>query len=171
MKRLLGLIPVLMLASLSFAQAPRPNSAEFSHVLSIDGVGKVTITYRSLHWNEQAYATAKLNEQIRERLNSGIWHRIGTFNTDADLVIGNVQVPKGSYGLGISFDGKDNFSLVLGNGGKDMTIPFTTQQDSPLVSYLAFDIRPSESGGYLIEGRSGKFRCWAEVKLPEAKVQ
>jgi hypothetical protein len=168
MRRGVALVPVLVfvLAGLSLGQGQRPNPAEFSHSVSIEGTGKVTITYRSLHWNEQAYASAKQNDQIRERLNTGLWKRIGTFNSDIDLTIGNVQVPKGSYTLGINFDANDNFKLVLGNNGKDIIVPLTTQQDSPMVSYLAFDIRPAEGGGYVIEGRSGKFRSWADVKLP-----
>jgi len=157
---------VLMLAGLSMAQGQRPNPSEFSHSVSIEGAGKLTVTYKSLHWNEQAYATAKLNEQIRERLNSSLWKRIGTLTTDFDVTIGGVPIPKGSYGLGINFDASDNFKLVLGNGGKDIMVPLTTQQDGPMVNYLTFDVRPAEGGGFIIEGRSGKFRSWAEIKLP-----
>jgi hypothetical protein len=158
---------VLMVTGLALAQGQRPPTpSEFSHTMSIEGAGKMTLTYKSLHWNGQAYLTAKQNEQIRERLNSSLWKRIGTLTSDFDLVMGGVQVPKGSYSLGINFDANDNFKLVLGSGGKDIMVPLQTKQDGSEISYLTFDLRPTETGSFAIEGRIGTFRSWAEIKVP-----
>jgi hypothetical protein len=160
-----GAAVVLILATIGYGQAPKPE-AEFSHSLTVAGTGKLTLKYRSLHWNEPAYASAKSNPQIRERLNSGLWKRIGTLDSDFDFSIGGIDVPKGSYSLGINFDGNDNFKLVLGSGGKDIFVPLQTQQDSPVVNYLTFDVRPADADSFVLEGRSGKFRSWANIKMP-----
>ena len=156
----------LALAQTVLAHDPRTVAKDFTHSLSVEGAGKLTLSYKSLHWNEPTYNAAKANDQLRTRLN-GMWKKIGKFDADFDLSIGGVQVPKGSYSLGVGFDGKDNFSLVLGGGGSDITIPLQTAADSPMVSYLSFDIRPaSDTDTFVIEGRSGKFRSWAELKVP-----
>jgi hypothetical protein len=77
-----------------------------------------------------------------------------------------VKVPKGSYSLGINFDGNDNFKLVLGGTGGEISVPLKTAADNPVVSHLTFDIRPTDDPNiFLIEGRSGKFRCSADVKV------
>jgi len=169
MKRVFFAVSVLILfsAQMIFAHDPRTVAKDFSHTLTIEGAGKLTLSYKSLHWNEPVYMNAKQNDQLRARLNAGVWKRIGKLDSEFDVVIGGVQVPKGSYSLGIAFGANDDFSLILGSGGKDITIPLQTAADSPVVTYLSFDLRPtSDTDSFLLEGRSGKFRCSAEVKVP-----
>jgi hypothetical protein len=82
-------------------------------------------------------------------------------------VIGGTPVPKGSYDLGITFGANDDFALLLRGNGKELSIPLQTSADSPEVTYLSFDLRPtSDTDSFVFEGRSGKFRSWAEVKVP-----
>ncbi|HKV38681.1 MAG TPA: hypothetical protein VJX67_05680 [Blastocatellia bacterium] len=158
---------LLLFVQASFAQAPSQAAKEFSHTLSIEGAGKLTLSYRSLHWNDFAYNAAKKNAQQRERLNNGLWKKIGKFDTDFDVVIAGVAVPKGSYSLGINFDDSDHFKVVLGGTTKDIYVPLTTEADDPLISYLTFDIRPSSTADtFTLEGRSGKFRSYADLKIP-----
>jgi hypothetical protein len=158
---------VVLAAQVTLGHDPRTLAKDFTHSLSIEGAGKLTLSYKSLHWNAPAYEAAKKNDQQRERLNSSLWKKIGKLDTEFDVVIGGVQVPKGSYSLGINFDANDNFKLVLGAGGKDILIPLQTEADSPVVTYLTFDLRPaSDTDTFVIEGRSGKFRSFAEVKVP-----
>jgi hypothetical protein len=169
MKRVLFSLSVLVLLSVQvvLAHDPRTVAKDFSHTLTIEGAGKLTLSYKSLHWNEPVYMSAKQNDQLRARLNAGVWKKIGKLDTDFDVTIGGVQVPKGSYSLGIGFGASDDFSLILGSGGKDITIPLQTASDSPVVTYLSFDLRPtSDTDSFVLEGRSGKFRCSAEVKVP-----
>src|SRR5262249_25850732 len=124
-------------------------------------------SYKSLHWNEPVYNTAKTNDALRQRLVNGLWKKIGKFDTDFDVVLGGVQVPKGSYSLGISFDASDNFKLVLGGADKELTIPLQTTADNAEVTFLSFDVRPtSDTDSFVVEGRSGKFRSSAELKVP-----
>jgi hypothetical protein len=151
-----------------FAHDPRTVAKDFSHSLTVEGAGKLTISYKSLHWNEPTYARAKQNEQLRNRLNSGLWKRIGKLDAEFDVVMAGVQVPKGSYGLGINFDANDNFKLVLsGADNKELNVPLQTTPDGPEILYLTFDLRPTDKPDtFTIEGRSGKFRCTAEVKVP-----
>ena len=151
----------------AYAQGPKTAAKDFSHTLSIEGTGKLTLTYRSLHWNAPAYESAKKNDQTRERLNSSLWRRIGKLDSEFDMTIGGVAVPKGSYSFGINFDANDNFKLVLLNGEKETDIPLKTQADEPTVDYLTFDVRPTTGADtFLIEGRCGKFRASVEMKVP-----
>ena len=170
MKRILLLasMVVLLVAQMAWGHDPRVLAKKFTHSFSIEGAGKLTLSYTSLHWNQPSYDAVKKNEQQLQRMNSTLWRKIGTLDSEFDVVIGGVQVPKGSYNLGINFDANDNFKLVLWvAGGNDLLIPLQTQADSPLVTYLTFDLRPvSETDTFVIEGRSGKFRCSAEVKVP-----
>lgn len=170
MKRMLvtAAVVVLSIAQMVMGHDPRTVAKDFTHSLSVEGAGKLTLSYKSLHWNAPAYEAAKKNDQQRERLNASLWKKIGKLDAEFDVVIGGVQVPKGSYSLGINFDANDNFKLVLGPaGGKDILIPLQTEADSPMVTYLTFDLRPaSDTDTFVIEGRSGKFRSFAEVKVP-----
>jgi hypothetical protein len=157
----------LMFAAAALAHDPRTVAKDFSHTLSVEGAGKLTLSYKSLHWNEAVYNQTKANAQLRTRLNAGVWRKIGKLDTDFDVVIGGTQVAKGSYDMGISFGANDDFALLLRGGGKDLTIPLKTSADSPDVAYLSFDLRPtSDTDSFVLEGRSGKFRCSAEVKVP-----
>jgi hypothetical protein len=169
MRKFLFLPAIVLIAMVltAFAHDPRTVAKDFSHTLTVEGAGKLTLSYKSLHWNEPTYLQAKKNEQLRTRLNAGLWKKIGKLDTDFDVVIGTTQVSKGSYDLGISFGANDDFALLLRGAGKDLTIPLQTSADSPEVTYLSFDLRPtSDTDSFILEGRSGKFRTWAEVKVP-----
>jgi hypothetical protein len=158
---------VISFAALVFAHDPRTVAKDFSHTLTIEGAGKLTLSYKSLHWNAPVYAQAKANDQLRQRLNAGVWKKIGKLDTDFEVVIGGTPVPKGSYDLGISFGKNDDFALLLRGGGKELTIPLKTTADSPEVTYLSFDLRPtSDTDSFIFEGRSGKFSSVADVKVP-----
>src|SRR5215831_18792073 len=157
---LLASLVVLSVGQLAWGHDPRVLAKKFTHTFSIEGAGKLSLTYTSLHWNQASYDAVKKNEQQLQRMNSTLWKKIGTFDSEFDVVMSGVQVPKGSYNLGINFDANDNFKLVLWTaGGKDLLIPLETQADNPMVTYLTFDLRPmSETDTFVIEGRSGKFR-------------
>jgi len=166
-KVLFSVFLVIGFAALTFAHDPRTVAKDFSHTLTIDGAGKLTLSYKSLHWNAPVYAQAKANDQLRQRLNAGVWKKIGKLDTEFEVVIGGTAVPKGSYDLGISFGKSDDFALVLRAGGKDLTIPLKTSSDGPEVTYLSLDLRPaSDTDSFIFEGRSGKFSCVADVKVP-----
>jgi hypothetical protein len=160
-------LAAFLFAAAALAHDPRTVAKDFSHTLTVEGAGKLTLSYKSLHWNEAVYAQTKSNDQLRTRLNLGVWRKIGKLDADFDVVIGGTPVPKGSYDMGIKFGANDDFALLLRAGGKDLTIPLKTTADSPEVTYLSFDLRPtSDTDSFLLEGRSGKFRCSAEVKVP-----
>ena len=158
---------VLIAAQLIFAHDPRTTAKEFSHSIAIEGAGKLTMRYKSLHWNERGYTAAKGNEQLRTRLNGSLWKKVGKFDTEFDVVIGGVTVPKGSYDMGVNFGANDDFKLVLGSEGKDLEIPLQTTKDIPIVNYLSFDLRPNnDTDTFVLEGRLGTFSAWAETKVP-----
>ncbi|MFY9609000.1 MAG: hypothetical protein WAU45_10360 [Blastocatellia bacterium] len=162
-----ALIVVLCAVQIAFAHDPRTVARDFSHTMTVEGAGKLTLNYKSLHWNEPTYLNTKKNEQLRQRLNAGLWKKIGKLDSEFDVVIGGTPVAKGSYDLGISFGANDDFALVLRGGGKELSIPFKTSADSPEVTYLSFDLRPTNgTDGFVLEARSGKFRCSADVTVP-----
>jgi hypothetical protein len=169
MKRilLLSLLAISVATQAAFAHDPRTVAKDFTHSLSVEGAGKLTISYKSLHYNEPAYLSAQKNEQVRERYNKGIWKKVGKLDTDFDVIIGGVQVPKGSYDLGVRIDGNETFKLLLASGGKEILIPLQTAADGPVVTYLSFDLRPAnDTDTFIVEGRYGKARVSAEVKVP-----
>jgi len=159
---------IIMIAAAQFAMAhdPRTVAKEFTHTMSVEGAGKLTLSYKSLHYNEPAYLSAKTNERTLTNLNR-LWKKIGKLNTDFDVFIGGVRVAKGSYDLGFSFDAKDNFKLLISGGGNELAIDLQAATDGPVVNYLSFDVRPENATDtFVFEGRYGKLRTSAPLKVP-----
>ncbi len=163
-KRLLfTVVALLALSSLALAHDPRTVAKDFSHTLSVEGAGKLTISFKSLHFNEPAFAQRKQRLAIFNR----VWKAIGKLDNDFEVVIAGVQVPKGSYTLGFNFDENDNYKLVLSSGGKDIMIPMQSAMDGAAVNYLTLDMRPeNDSDTFVIEARYGKLRASAPAKVP-----
>jgi len=164
-KTLISSLLVVLSAAAALAHDPRTVSKDFSHTLSIEGAGKLTLSYKSLHYNDANF-NARKTERALPQFNR-LWKAIGKFETDFAVVIAGVQVPKGSYTMGINFDANDNFKLVLASGGKDLMIPMQFAMDAPSANYLTFDFRPeNDSDTFAIEARYGKARVTAEAKVP-----
>jgi hypothetical protein len=166
MKRLvLSLALVLIASQAIFAHDPRTVAKDLSHTLSIEGAGKLTLSYKSLHFNEAGFNSRK-TERALTNFNR-LWKAIGKFDSDFDVVIGGVQVPKGSYTMGFNFDANDNYKLILNGGGKEITVPMKAALDGPVVNYLSFDVRPdNDTDTFTIEARYGQLRASAETKVP-----
>lgn len=163
-KTLVSSLLVILFAVVALAHDPRTVSKDFSHTLTVEGAGKLTLSYKSLHYNDTNFSARK--GPALPNFNR-LWKAIGKFETDFPVVIAGVQVPKGSYTMGINFDANDNFKLVLGSGGKDLMIPMQFAVDAPLANYLTFDFRPeNDSDTFAIEARYGKARVSAEAKVP-----
>jgi len=164
-----SVLVILAAAAMAFGHDPRTVAKDFSHTMIIEGSGKLNVMYKSLHWNEAAYVSFKANDQLRTRVLNAVWKKIGKLDSEFEFVLGGTKIAKGSYDLGITFDANDNFSLILGSGGKDTIIPLKTSSDGPLVDFLSFDIRPASADKpdtFLLEGRGGKFRSVAELTVP-----
>ena len=163
-KMLVSSLLVILFVAVALAHDPRTVSKDFSHTLTVEGAGKLTLSYKSLHYNDTNFSARK--GPALPNFNR-LWKAIGKFETDFPVVIAGVQVPKGSYTMGINFDANDNFKLVLGSGGKDLLIPMQFAVDAPLANYLTFDFRPeNDSDTFAIEARYGKARVSAEAKVP-----
>jgi hypothetical protein len=157
------MIALVALSSLALAHDPRTVAKDFSHSLTVEGAGKLTISYKSLHFNEPGFAQRKQRMAIFNR----VWKAIGKLDTDFEVVIAGVQVPKGSYVLGFNFDENDNYKLVLASGGKDILIPMQAAMDGPSVNYLTLDMRPeNDTDTFVLEARYGKLRASAPAKVP-----
>jgi len=166
MKRIVSsLIVALFAAQIALAHDPRTVAKNLSHTLSIEGAGKLSLSYKSLHYNEQGFSQRK-TERAMANFNR-LWKSIGKLDTDFDVVIGGVTVPKGSYTMGFNYDANDNYKLLLSGGGKELAIAMTSALDGPPVNYLSFDVRPeNDTDTFTVEVRYGKLRTAAEVKVP-----
>jgi hypothetical protein len=166
MRRLVSsLIVVLFAAQLIFAHDPRTVAKNLSHTLSIDGAGKLSLSYKSLHYNEQGFSQRKTERALTNY--NRLWKNIGKFDSEFDVTIGGVAVPKGSYTMGFNYDANDDYKLMLSSGGKDLAIPMTTSLDGPSINYLSFDVRPdNDTDTFTVEVRYGKLRTSAEIKVP-----
>jgi hypothetical protein len=166
MKRaVLSLTFVLIASAAIFAHDPRTVAKEISHTLSIEGAGKLTLSYKSLHFNKQGFEGRKAERALANF--NRLWKSIGKLDTDFEIVVGGVQVPKGSYTMGFNFDANDNYKLILSGGGKEIAIPMKAALDGPEVNYLAFDVRPdNDTDTFMIEARYGTLRASAETKVP-----
>ncbi len=166
MKRIVAsLIVALFAAQVALAHDPRTVAKNLSHTLTIEGAGKLSLNYKSLHYNEQGFSQRK-TERAMTAFNR-LWKSIGKLDTDFDVVIGGVTVPKGSYTMGFNYDANDNYKLLLSGGGKDLAIAMTSALDGPPVNYLSFDVRPeNDTDTFTLEVRYGKLRTAAEVKVP-----
>ncbi|HZM87947.1 MAG TPA: hypothetical protein VFF31_15600 [Blastocatellia bacterium] len=164
-KALISSLLVILFAAVALAHDPRTVSKDFSHTLTVEGAGKLTLSYKSLHYNDANF-NARKTERALPQFNR-LWKAIGKFETDFPVVIAGVEVPKGTYSMGINFDANDNFKLVLASGGKDIMIPMQFSMDGPSANYLTFDFRPeNDSDTFSIEARYGKARVSAEAKVP-----
>ena len=164
-KVLFSFLLAVILASAAFAHDPRTVAKDFSHTFALEGAGKLTLSYKSLHFNEVNFNSRK-TPRAMTAFNS-LWKVIGKFETDFEVTIAGVTVPKGSYTMGINFDADDNFKLLLGRGGKDIIVPLQFAMDGSPANYLTFDFRPeNDTDTFAIEARYGRARVSAEAKVP-----
>jgi len=167
MKRVLfsTLVVILLAATAVFAHDPRTVAKNFSHTPTLEGAGKLTLDFKSLHFNAAGFEARKTERAVTNF--NRLWKVIGKFTNDFDVVIGGVTIPKGSYTMGFSYDANDNFKLILSSGGKDMTIPLQFAMDGSMANYLTIDFRPeSDTDSFMFEVRYGKARVSAEAKIP-----
>ena len=163
-----SLLIVLIAAQLGFAHDPRTVAKDLSHVLAIEGAGKLTISYKSLHFNEAGFKGRKAERALANF--NRLWKSVGKLDTDFEVVIGGVQVPKGSYQLGFGFDADDNYKMILASGGKETVIPLKMSLDGPVVNYFSIDVRPdNDTDALVFEARYGNLRTWAEGQVPYLK--
>lgn len=166
MRRLVSsFIVALLAAQIVMAHDPRTVAKNLSHTLTIDGAGKLALSYKSLHFNEPGWNQRKTDRAMTTF--NRLWKSVGKFDSDFDVTVGGVAIPKGSYTMGFNYDANDNYKLILSAGGKDLVIPMTAALDGPSVNYLSFDVRPdNETDTFTVEVRYGKLRTTAEMKVP-----
>ncbi|HXU08555.1 MAG TPA: hypothetical protein VN743_06130 [Blastocatellia bacterium] len=87
MKRvLISSLLVALFAAAALAHDPRTVAKNFSHSLTIEGAGKLTLSYKSLHYNETNF-NARKQERALVQFNR-LWKAIGKLDTDFEVVIG-----------------------------------------------------------------------------------
>jgi hypothetical protein len=161
----LSLITILVIGQITLAHDPRAVAKDFSHTLTLEGTGKLTFSYKSLHFNETNFNNRKAERALAAF--NRVWKTIGKYDADFDVVIGGVSVPKGSYTMGFNYDANDNFKLILVSGGKEISVPLQFAMDAPVANYLSFDFRPeNDTDTFMFEARYGKARVSAQAKVP-----
>jgi hypothetical protein len=153
--------------ALALAHDPRTTAKNFSHQLQIEGAGNLALNYKAMHFNNDTYQRMKGNDQFRERMNQGLWSDIGTADAAFDVVAGDQTISKGKYTLGLSIEANDSFAVVLKSSSKTVKIPLKTTTENADVPFLTFSLFPTEKPDtFVLEGRCGKFRGTADVKVP-----
>ena len=74
-KVLFSFLLVVILASAAFAHDPRTVAKDFSHTFALEGAGKLTLSYKSLHFNEVNFNNRK-TPRAMTAFNS-LWKVIG----------------------------------------------------------------------------------------------
>lgn len=171
MRKSLAVLVIVLVAALASVSAhdPRTTAKEVGVSLSVEGSGDVLIKYKAMHFNQAVYEQMKANDQRRERMNKGLWGNIGTADIGFDVVIGEENLPKGTYTFGINIDPGDQFSLVFANAGATKKIPLKVQTGAD-VPYLTLALTPTEAPDtFVLEGRCGTFQGTAPVQVPSPK--
>jgi hypothetical protein len=100
-------------------------------------------------------------------MNKNVWNTIGVADVGFDVVLGSQSVAQGKYSLGLNVEPNEGFSFVLKTGDKTVSVPLQVTKDNPDVAYLTFAIYPTEKPDiFVLEGRCGKYRGTAELKVP-----
>ena len=89
-KALFSSLLVILLGAIALAHDPRTVSKDFSHTLTLEGAGKLTLSYKSLHYNDTNFNARKGPALVQF---NRLWKAIGKFDTDFAVVIAGVQVP------------------------------------------------------------------------------
>lgn len=152
----------------SLAHDPRTVAKEMGVSLSIEGSGDLEINYKSLAFNAGSYGRMK-DADFRNRLNKGVWNRIGRAQLGFELIVEGETLTPGDYDFGLNIEANDAFSLVFSKGDLAKTIP-TKVVTAGNISHLTLSLIPTDSPDtFLLEGRCGTFRATAEVKVPYLK--
>jgi len=162
-----NILILLCCAAAALAHDPRTTAKEFAHGLKIDGAGDLNVTYKAMHFNETVYKRMQADEQLRTRMNSGVWSNIGSADAGFDLVLGEQSIAKGKYTLGLSIDADDQFAVVLNAGAKAIKVPLKISSENPDLPFLTFAIYPTDKPDtFVFEGRCGKYRGTVDLKVP-----
>ncbi|HET7294488.1 MAG TPA: hypothetical protein VFM88_18835 [Vicinamibacteria bacterium] len=154
-------------ASAALAHDPRTAARELEQALVLEGLGRLELKYKAMHWNPTAYDRFQTDSAVRERVNTNVWSAIGTLTNGFDVTVGGLAVPKGSYPFGIRIEGADKFSLVLKLGAETKTIPFEVSTGGAPTEYLSFALFPTgRPDTFTLEGRCGSFRGISALTVP-----
>lgn len=163
---ILGLLVCALGVWLS-AHDPRTTAKDFSHALTIEGAGKMELKYKSMHWNEEAYQRFQSDDNIRKRVNAGMWNNIGSLDLGFDVTLGGQPLSKGTYPFGLNIEPAGKFSLVVKVGADSKMLPLEVSSGTEQVDFLTFAIYPTaKTDVFTLEGRGGKFRGQTSVTVP-----
>ena len=168
MKKYMAILVCLIfsMTMTSLAHDPRSVAKEMGVSLSIEGSGDLEINYKSLAFNAESYGRFRNDADLRNRLNKGIWNRIGKAQLGFELIVGGETLAPGDYDFGLNIEANDGFSLVFSKGNLAKTIP-TKVVTAGNISHLTLALIPTNSPDtFLLEGRCGTFRATAEIKVP-----
>lgn len=164
---LISALTLCCATALLLAHDPRTTAKNFSHGLQIEGAGELRLNYKAMHFNEPVYKRMQGEENFRDRLNKNVWNTIGAADVGFDVVLGSQSVAKGKYSLGLNVEPNEGFSFVLKTADKTVSVPLQVTKDNPDVAYLTFAIYPTgKPDVFVLEGRCGKYRGTAELKVP-----
>ena len=136
MKKLFACAAILLAAIVVFAQAPAPKAPPKSPAARAEGkIGPATISidYSSPRVNGREGKIFPADGLIRHDSTYPIW-RAGanaatTLTTDADITIGNLAVPKGTYTLYVDISNPSSWVLIVNKQTGQWGLTYHANQD------------------------------------------
>ncbi|HJS57152.1 MAG TPA: hypothetical protein VKA01_03530 [Vicinamibacteria bacterium] len=160
-------LTLALVAATTLAHDPRTTARELGQSLALEGLGRLELKYKAMHWNPTAYERFQADAAVRERVNANVWSAIGTVENGFALTVGGHALPKGSYPFGIQIEAGGQFSLVLKVGADTWTIPFEVTTGGAPTEYLSFALFPTaRPDTFALEGRCGTFRGTTTLTVP-----
>lgn len=151
----------------AWAHDPRTTARKLSQGLEIEGVGRLALDYKGLHFNEENYERARTNAGYLGLLNSQIWGRMGHATLGFEVAAPGLTLAPGEYDFGINMTPTEEFSVVLWQGESKKELPLTVERGQKPVPYLTIALQATAAPDvFLLEARCGPYRGTLELKVP-----
>jgi hypothetical protein len=158
----------------ALAHDPRTTARKLSQGLEIEGVGRLDLDYRGMHFNAQNFERARTDAGYLSLLNRQVWGRMGHAKLGFALVAGGLTLPPGDYDFGINMDlaPTESFSVVLWQGETKHELPLVVEHSREPVPYLSIALQVTAAPDvFLLEARCGPYRGTVELKVPAVDAE
>ncbi len=151
----------------ALAHDPRTTAKKLSQGLDVEGVGRLTLEYRGLHFNPEMFERARANPGFMNLLNTQVWGRMGRATLGFEIVSRGLKLVPGDYDFGINMTPAEEFSVVLWQGEEKRGLRLDVERDPKPVPYLTIALLATAMPDtFLLEARCGPYRGTVELKAP-----
>ena len=140
----------------ALAHDPRTTAKKLSQTLEVEGIGRLTFEYRSLHFNPEMFERARTNPGFMNLLNTQVWGRMGRATLGFDIVSRGLKLVPGDYEFGINMTPAEEFSVVLWQGEAKKELRLDVERDPKPVPYLTIAlVATAMPDTFVLEARCG----------------